>query len=105
MKIPFLRNSKYVYWVVGLFALLLAGCISIYSPHSGTVVDKESGLPVENAILVRSWDRVTLSFEGGSHSWLSTTETITDENGKFLFWPRIFSVSYTHLTLPTIYSV
>lgn len=90
MRIPFLRNTKYVCWSVSVFALLLSGCISIYSPHSGIVVEKESGLPIENAILVRSWDRVTVSFEGGSHSWLGTAETVTDKNGKFTFWPRIF---------------
>lgn len=89
MKIPFLRNSKYVYWSVGVFALFLSGCIFIYSPHSGIVVEKGSGLPIEDAILVRSWDRGYATPAGATHSWLATTETITDENGKFSFWPRI----------------
>lgn len=90
MRISLLMRRKYIYGSLCVFVILLSGCISIYSPRSGVVVEKESGLPIENAILVRSWDRGYATPAGATHSWLATSETATDENGRFSFWPRVF---------------
>ncbi len=76
--------------VIGFVLLILAGCISLFTPRWGTVVDKESGMPVRDAILVRSWDKLTAGFEGPHHEWLATEETVSDEKGKFSFAPRVF---------------
>lgn len=76
--------------VIGFVLLILAGCISFFTPRWGTVVDKESGMPVRDAILVRSWDKLTAGFEGPHHEWLATEETVSDEKGKFSFAPRVF---------------
>jgi len=77
------------YVSVCLIFLGLAGCFSFYGPRTGIVVEKESGLPVEDAILVRSWSKINASVGGPVRTWLACNETVTDSEGKFSFGPRI----------------
>lgn len=87
------RRRAWRLWLLfltgGIALLLLSGCFSFYLPRGGIVVEKESGLPVEDAILVRSWDRGLATPAGATHSRLAVAETATDEKGAFWFGPRL----------------
>ncbi|MCD4677516.1 MAG: hypothetical protein K8S18_16210 [Desulfobacula sp.] len=58
----------------------------------GVVLDRETGKPVEGAVVVRSWDRVTNSFGGAVSRSLAFKETLSDKNGKFKIFRKFPSL-------------
>jgi hypothetical protein len=69
--------------------LTLTGCgypVYFGAPFGGTVVDEQSGTPVENASVVAYWRLSTPTFHGYRFSGvLAAKETTTDQNGHFHF--------------------
>jgi ankyrin repeat protein len=71
---------------------------------SGNVIDKDTSLPIEEVVLVRSWDRVVVG-PGGSHNvLLAFDETLTDKDGKFIFspWPATYIDLHITYHIPLI---
>jgi hypothetical protein len=61
------------------------GCVAHRSGFAGTVVDLETGRPIEGAIVVAHW-HMRLGMPGKTDGGvLRLMETVTDENGKFGF--------------------
>lgn len=64
----------------------ISGCYSptgCYGPMTGTVVDAETGNPIEDAIVYVEWT-VTTGLPGlKSANTYAVTEKVTDKNGKF----------------------
>lgn len=69
---------------------LLMGCVSIFGPQSGEVVDKATGLPIENVVVIRSWDYGDAGPGGAVHRKAKYVEMATKKDGRYFFWPDIF---------------
>ena len=65
--------------IVILMLVLLTGC---YWPISGTVVDAETGRPIEGAVVLVEWTKTHGIGEHWTESYKVAT-TMTDEDGKF----------------------
>jgi hypothetical protein len=66
------------------------GCIYVAGPTWGAVVDKDTGQPINDAIVVRSWSDRNHTLGGLSTSIHSVSEKATNANGKYVFYPRLF---------------
>ena len=86
-SIHFLSYVRYLYFNVGRMAYLQANVLSAYVFLAPAIVAGVVTLGVMQQI-IRAFGRVE-----GSMQYLLKA------------WPTIIAVSYTHLTLPTIYSV
>lgn len=69
---------------------LFMGCVSIFGPQSGEVVDKATGLPIENVVVIRSWLYGDAGPAGAVHSKAKYVEMTTKQDGRYSFWPDIF---------------
>ncbi len=80
-----------VFIIISIFIFLLF-VIAVYSiaPWYGKVIDKNTGQPIEGAVLVRSWDVETASPAGTVTSFFGMKETLTDKNGKFTIFKKIY---------------
>ena len=66
----------------------LAACTVTYqfTPIEATVVDAETGAPIEGAVVTANWELVKGSFDGERYfGQLEVKETVTDKNGRFYF--------------------
>ncbi|OGW29289.1 MAG: hypothetical protein A2X59_09705 [Nitrospirae bacterium GWC2_42_7] len=77
-------------------------------PWHGTVLDVESGQPIENALIVRSWFRETATPAGAVTEFKGAKEVVSDTDGKFwvpgkLHAPDIPLISMTIEESPGIY--
>jgi HEAT repeat protein len=87
-----LRMLEISVLTMSIIVLLALG--SYYGlPYSGVVIDKQSGLPVEGAAIVISWERYVDRPTGKARSMEGIKETVTDAQGRFfmrnlLFAPR-----------------
>ena len=52
--------------------------------HSGQVLDAVTDKPIENAVVVYTWDRTGYDFIGSSTGQVAIYETTTDANGRYL---------------------
>lgn len=52
----------------------------------GKVVEKGTGRPIENAVLVRGWTKATGNPAAISHTTYEIKETVSDNNGAFVLW-------------------
>jgi len=68
-----------------LVALALWGrCLILWDyPYAGRVVDKETGEPIEGAVVVAEYWMETPSPAGPGHAKLTWRETVTDWDGRF----------------------
>ncbi len=87
MKNSFIRSGKRLLAFVIIFISLSRSgtCLAIEGWVNGTIIDKETGLPIEDVVLVRSWTRVTATPAGQVTKPLGFVETNTDQDGKFSF--------------------
>ncbi|HPQ60342.1 MAG TPA: carboxypeptidase-like regulatory domain-containing protein [Syntrophales bacterium] len=72
--------------VMGFFLTgALSGCCPVQhdGDHAGRVVDAETGEPIEEAVVLGTWDFISLSAAGALHSFYDAEETITDARGNF----------------------
>ena len=70
-----------------IFILVIASVIvylksCAYLPIKGTVIDAESGQPIEGAVILAEWT-VKSWFPDGPTKTIKAVETFTDKNGKF----------------------
>ena len=66
----------------------LASCAVTYqfAPIEATVVDAETGVPIEGAVVTANWELVKGSLDGPRYfGQLDVKETVTDKNGRFRF--------------------
>jgi hypothetical protein len=68
-----------------MFISIVSGCSTVFyeaGPINGAVVDSETGVPIEGAVVVAFW-----RLEGGYHAYrtklLEVQEVITDHNGQY----------------------
>ena len=64
----------------------------------GVILDKETGNPIEGAVVVRSWDRVTTGPGGAVSGLLAVKETLSDKDGKFMIAEKLPSLSIPGLS-------
>lgn len=83
------KNKCLLLLSMGLLLSVLTGCIAIYTPRSGRVVEKGSGRPIQDAIIVRAWDKRFATVAGAMLSSVVLEETVSDDDGRFSFGPRI----------------
>ncbi len=72
--------------VMGFFLTgALSGCCPVQydGDHAGRVVDAQTGEPIEEAVVLSTWDFISLSAAGALHSFYDAEETITDAQGNF----------------------
>ena len=62
----------------------IAGCAGLYSAKAieGTVVDVETGKPLEGVVIVAHWSLYT-RLVGNEKTLLQVTEVVTDKNGRY----------------------
>jgi hypothetical protein len=60
--------------------ITLNGCIRIDGPYKGVVVDAETNLPIEGAVVDGEWRKRYL---GGGSEYYDNCEVLTDKNGEF----------------------
>ena len=76
-----------------LLVLLSLNACGGYSPYytsdpiEAWVVDAETGLPIEGAVVTANWQLVAFGFDTGGRKLrqLAVMETVTDKNGRFAF--------------------
>jgi hypothetical protein len=74
--------------------LLATFCFPIMSepagPWKGQVVDKETGKPLEGAVVLARWEKRYTSFVGemGGNEYYASEESVTDEEGRFVIRAR-----------------
>ena len=73
-----------------LVSCMLTGCMSVFLPKNGVVLDKASGLPIENVIVVRSWLHGDAGPGGAVHRNAKFSEMATKADGRFFFSPDVF---------------
>ena len=85
---------------VGILVGLLATAVALFAlgswsdPITATVVDSETGQPIEGVVVVAGWE-LKGGFEGGNPvGHLALMEAVTDQAGKFHFagWGPRFSI-------------
>lgn len=86
-----MKYSKFrIVVLIILVGFILTGCMSVFLPKSGAVVDKASGLPIENVIVVRSWLHVDAGLGGAVQRNAKFSEIATEADGRFFFGPDVF---------------
>lgn len=84
------RRKIFIIGLLSLAGLLITNfCFSSSGGISGLVIDKETGLPIEDVVIVRSWDKVTSTPAGRVSALLDFQETNTNREGKFIFTTKI----------------
>jgi hypothetical protein len=82
---------------VRVFALMLSMamiCLPVISesagPWKGQVVDKDSGKPLEGAVVLARWEKRYTSFVGemGGNQYYDSEEVVTDAEGRFVISAR-----------------
>jgi len=63
----------------GLFNRLLAG-----GPYKGRVIDAETKKPLEGAVVLAVWQRVSAGVVQKAYGFLDAEEVLTDSNGRFV---------------------
>jgi len=79
------RHEKIIFWLLGLAFLALAFSFFSFVYWSqaieGRVVDKDSGMPIPNSIVVATW-RLRGNW-GRSAGYIAVSETLTNDQGYF----------------------
>ena len=78
---------KKTFWAFMLM-FFLAPCNSI--AWQGKVLDSETSRPIENVVIIRSWDRETATPAGSVTTFLGMNETLTDSKGLFSISKKFF---------------
>jgi HEAT repeat protein len=86
IKIPY--YSMFIFRF-GVLLLILLNPLQGFPWHS-IVLDKQTREPIENAVIVRSWDREIAGPAGTVTSFLGMKETLTDEHGKFMIFGKLY---------------
>lgn len=73
--------------------LVLSSNTFAFIAWKGVVLDKETGEPIEGAVIVRSWDRVTAGPAGTVSILIAFKETLSDRDGKFTIFRKLPSLS------------
>jgi hypothetical protein len=76
--------------LIALLALPSYGCFHIAFPQSGLVMDKSTGQPISDVIIVKSWVKEEASVAGAVGQDLEPQEVVSDEQGKFRFSTELF---------------
>ncbi len=66
--------------VLLLTLIISSGCIRIDGPYRGKVIDAETNLPIQGAVVHGTWHKIHL---GGGSDYYDSYETLTDKNGEF----------------------
>ena len=76
-----------------LTTLICSGCIAHRSGFEGTVVDLETGKPIEGAIVLAHWRLKIQIMETQDGGAIQLMETVTDRDGRFHFpsWTKFYS--------------
>jgi len=77
------------YALLGFAVLLFIICTRYAAPMNGTVVDKETGEPIEGAVALVDWD-VTISIGFSTTTAYKMAERLTDKQGWFVL-PGVFN--------------
>ncbi len=67
----------------GLFNQLLAG-----GPYKGRVIDADTKKPLEGAVVLAVWQRVSPGIVQRAYGFLDAEEVLTDNNGRFVVGKR-----------------
>lgn len=70
---------KHIIWAIALL-FLTTGC---YATITGTVIDAETGKPIEGTVVLAQWT-ATKGFGLTYHERYKVIETVTDKEGKFI---------------------
>ena len=101
-KLPLLKPYYNAYVIVSIFlAFIVSGVVGILLEK--TVIRKLYGSPLET--LLATWGSESYSSTIRSKYPISLWNRIDNKSNSWLISSNTISVSYTHLTLPTIYSV
>ena len=72
--------------LLSVFSLSMNACAGVPLPltgREGTVVDRETGMPMEGVVALAVYTREILTVGGGHDEFVDATETVTDAKGKF----------------------
>lgn len=80
-------------------SLLIYGCSENSQGISGTVIDAETGKPIEGAVVFVEWSKSKAKWTGlGYTETYKTVEKVTDKNGKF----KVFGVFSPFVNPPIV---
>jgi HEAT repeat protein len=97
------RREKGSLFNITLIVLILILLLSIFNIMNsfiwaGKIIEQGSGHPVEGAVIVRSWDRVTATPAGGSSHLSGITEALSGRRGHFVSFGQLFFPGIPGLT-------
>jgi len=81
-----------------LATTIFSGCAVVhhYSPYMGTVVDADTGEPIEGAVVVAVYSTESYSVGGSVGHYLDAQEVMTEKNGEFRI-PSLTSFTFRPL--------
>lgn len=85
---------------VAFLVALLPGCsiTHTYGPYMGKLVEKETGKPIEGAVVFMEFSTLTSNVGGHTTHYADALETLTDNDGGFLIPPyRINTARFMHV--------
>lgn len=92
---PGLRFTRYLSVKMGMWIFLTmlfsqgCGWVGVYGVLRGKVVDSETGQPIPGANVVVLHGQTCMNPGGPNTYYYDPEETLTDEDGKFFFGPRL----------------
>ena len=77
------RYTRKIILIIFLTIIAIVISVSYLYVWSGTILDNETGRPIEGAVIIRSWDREYPGPCGGFDSLATFKETLSDKDGNF----------------------
>lgn len=77
------RKSAVLVLLFVIIYLLFIANVSIVGPYSGTVTDRQTGVPIEGASVLISWSKVTPNAGGGYTENVGASLVSTDKKGEY----------------------
>jgi hypothetical protein len=75
--------TRKIILIISLSIIAIAISVSYLYTWSGTILDNETGRPIEGTVIIRSWDREYPGLCGGIDSLATLKETLSDKDGNF----------------------
>jgi hypothetical protein len=79
------------WWAVALLVVLTSSCLGVIEcataagPWKGQIVDKETGKPLDEVVVLATWYKAYSTYGGwGGAGYHDSEEVVTDTNGRFM---------------------
>lgn len=81
-----MKNSAHKVFITILVIIISLGCTSAIrydGPYEGSVIDADTGEPIEGVVVLGEWSKERITPGGAVSEYYDARETVTDKNGEF----------------------